>query len=199
MKEPRERGRQTTAILTSPAAFRRPRAVVLPCRECNIGCNGPSVPSWLLSEPDYASFRTSGGCAARSPEPRRCRRASVRAVASSARPRSPAPESEASFTSRRPRERKARPPQPGTDPAPLQTLSCCVPRVGQGCGEYGGGSGGGDKFAASANGTRGGMVSAALTPSTRWRAYPSLSPDALRPSEARRLWVDEAEIDVGFT
>ena len=63
----------------------------------------------------------------------------MRAVASHARPRSPAPESEESLSSRRRCERKATPPQPGTDPAPRQTLSCCVPRIGQGCGEYGGG------------------------------------------------------------
>ena len=36
------------------------------------------------------------------------------------------------FSSRQTHERKTRLPQPGTDLTPLQTLSCCVPRTGQG-------------------------------------------------------------------
>jgi hypothetical protein len=42
-------------------------------------------------------------------------------------------------------------PQPGTAPAPLKPLSCCVPS-GQGCGEYGGVGGGGDKSLSGVDG-----------------------------------------------
>jgi hypothetical protein len=107
----------------NPAAFRRPRAAaavprVLSTSSAGLGSHPAAfrAPGYRRSGPLAAALHKMGSGSAAA------RRASVRAVASLARPRSPAPESEVSFTSRRPCERKARPPQPGTVPAPRQTL-----------------------------------------------------------------------------
>ena len=119
-----------------------PTAVGPYVQRCSLWIHEPGTPpdtAELLVPPggfQGPGFRRSGplaGCAARSFEPRRCRRASVRPllVAHSLDRR---PRNLRELISRRRCERKATPPQPGTDLAPLQTLSCCVPRVGQGCG-----------------------------------------------------------------
>ena len=120
------------------AAFRRPRAAALPCRGCNIDVSGPQVPPGGFKVPGY---RRSGPLAAAQLNYERppLQKGVLNAVASVAQPRSKAPASEASLASRRRCERKATPPQPGTDPAPLQTLSCCVPRMGKMRGSMGGG------------------------------------------------------------
>ena len=109
------------------AAFRRPRAVLAVPRvqhrlQRAFGPTRGFLGRRAFVVQDLWRLRCS------IPEPRRCRRASVRPIAGRAQPRSPAPESEDELSSRRRCERKATPPQPGTDPAPLQTLSCCVPR-----------------------------------------------------------------------
>jgi len=140
-------GAETLRSVFSEAAFRRPRAVA--CR----AEGATSAATGLRSHPGYSLSRTmlrSGPLAAAlldhlsraAAEGRPC---SVlpRLHSLDRRPRNPR-----ELISRRRCERKATPPQPGTDLAPLQTLSCCVPRVGQGCGQYGGGGEGGDKLAA---------------------------------------------------
>ena len=129
------------------AAFRRPRAVVLPGRGCNIIVSGPQVPPGGFKGPGY---RRSGPLAAALLD---C----LSRAATEGRPCTMLPPMHSldrrprnlrrAFSSRRRCERKATPPQPGTDLAPHQTLSCCVPRIGQDEGQYGGGLAGGDKFA----------------------------------------------------
>ena len=109
--------------LSAPACGR------LPCRGCNIGCNGPSVPSRLLSL--SRTMRRSGPLAAallgRCSRAAR-RRASVRAVASVARPRSAGPGNPRELISRRRCERKATPPQPGTETYRLADVPSPLPR-----------------------------------------------------------------------
>ena len=122
----KERGRQTTAILgNNPAAFRRPRAAaavprVQRHRQRAFG------PTRRVLAAGLSSLRTSGGCAPKGCGKRRCRRASVPGVATHAQPRSPAPASEASFTSRQ-TQRKTRLPQPGTGPCPASDAQLMRP------------------------------------------------------------------------
>jgi hypothetical protein len=86
----RERGRQTTAILvTSPATFRRPRR----CAAV------PRVQAHRQRPSDPTLWRSTPGCCVRDRRAtalvtceRRCRRASVRAVAGGAQPRSSTPD-----------------------------------------------------------------------------------------------------------
>jgi hypothetical protein len=123
----RERGRQTTAILvTSPAAFRRPRRCAAVSR----------VQAHRQRPSDPTLWRSTPGCCVRDRKAtalvvieRRCRRASVRAVAGGAQPRSATPDlKRTSWSSRHACERKySRGLVRVTVPAPHQTLSCYVP------------------------------------------------------------------------
>ena len=61
MKEPRERGRRNAAICNLGGSLSAPACGRLPCRGCNIGCNGPSVPPGGFQGPGY---RRSGPLAA---------------------------------------------------------------------------------------------------------------------------------------
>ena len=136
-------GAKTLRSVFSEAAFRRPRAVA--CR-----AEGATSSSAGLRSHPAASRRR----AIVAQDLWRLRSSNVSGAAAEGRPCSVLPRLHSldlrprnprELISRRRCERKATPPQPGTDLAPLQTLSCCVPRDGQGCGEYGGGGEGGDK------------------------------------------------------
>ena len=131
----RERGRQTTAILVTPVrrAFSdgaRVRWLAVPrVRSHRQRAFGPT----LWRETPGLRIRTVGGCAPRRSDAERRCATGVRAVrcrsctASSPRPRH--------LRRALPRDRrmiaKSALPQPGTGPAPRQTLSCCVPLSGK--------------------------------------------------------------------
>ena len=146
VKEPRERGRQTTAILvTSPAAFRRPRAVACRAegavtssarlRSHPVACN-----AGLTHQDRWRLRSTKKRCGAPLRDGRPC----------SVLPRlhsleSTAPASAASFTARQADDRN-QPASTGHRPCPASDAQLLRPSVGQGWGEYGAGGEGGDKL-----------------------------------------------------
>jgi hypothetical protein len=143
-KQKRERGRQTTAILiTSPATFRRPRR----CAAV------PRVQAHRQRPSDPTLWRSTPGCGVRDRKAtalvtreRRCRRASVRAVASVAQPRSATPDlKRTSWSSRHACERKhSRGLVRVTGLAPRKTLKLDASLYRARRGQYAGGFEGGD-------------------------------------------------------
>ena len=107
------------------------RVGCLPCRGCGHIVSAPSVPPYGVHRRAYASGPLAAAlreeeCGAPLRDGRPC----------SVLPRlhsleSTAPASAASFTARQADDRKIRLPQPGTDLATRQTLSCCVPLSGK--------------------------------------------------------------------
>ncbi len=97
LKEGARAPKRCVRIRKRTSSISPPAPVLCQCRGCNVIVNGPSVPPGGFQGAGLSSFRTSGGCAARTSSRAAARRASVQGVATVARPRSTAPESETSY------------------------------------------------------------------------------------------------------